>query len=407
MTATLRSVVAEHDTRGVRALLRANNPEAGLLVAAAAPDFTHRIELGWVLLEALGKRPDVTGQGRDDQLNWEVLHAWLIAHYVKTVVLLDAQWLPPQFIADLAGLVATCGLDLWLIAHLPVPEVYGDALSAWPHRDSRGGELVAALGLANPGSADAATSKRFPTVPEDNWPTFRHACAQGLAPEDFVLVDALFQKAFRAALPAFAADDVSEASVLTHLREALHQAATVSEMTVIIRGVQVAAHRSGWLLQVDPARLRNTAETMSRAAVNSPDTWRQLRAYRLPYRGAAVALAAAELNVGDMQRLRCRDVLTEGRRVVVAGQPRAVPDGADLYLRAQLNYRRFAGADDGDLLFADDAGPLRDRALADALRYPARELGIPVLDIARVRAPDPTSMRWRDRWGITLQRLTR
>ncbi len=407
MSPALHSVLTEHDTHGARLLAKANDPERGLVVAAASPDPHQRFELGWALLEALGKRHDVSGHGRHDELNWEVLHAWLIAHDVHTLVLLDAQWLPPRLVADIAGLVATCGLDVWLVAHRPVVNDYLDALAVWPYRAPAGADL-ARLIYREPGAEGSPSTSApwFPDVPADNWPTFRHACALALSPGAFEIVDERFRRSVALALEVFADQNPSEASVLRHLRQDLDTCVNVAEMTTVMRAVQVAAHRSGWLVQVNVARLRNTAELMSRAAITSPETWRRLRAYRYPFRGASVALAAAGLNVGEMESLHCADIESDGRTVRKGGHAVLVPVGAEIFVRAQLLFRQIQGAESADPFFADDRGALRSRDIADALRLPASELGVPVIDIATSRKPDPESTRWRDRWGITVQRLT-
>ncbi len=405
MSPALHSVIVEHDTRGVRLLAQKNDPEAGVLVVAAPPDSQRRFEMSWTLLESLGKRHDVTGYGRHDEHNWEVLHAWLLAHRVHTLVVLDAQWLPPLLVGDLAGLVATCSTDVWLVAHHPVSDAYLEALAGWPHRSTPGTELVKVVSRSTaPPKVPRAAA--FPDVPADNWPTFRHACATTLSTDEFDRVDVRFRAAVSAARSHFAKNDLDEPTVLAHLRLELDTCETVAEMTTVIRAMQVAAHRCGWLIQVNPARLRNTAELMSRAAVASPETWRRLRAYRFPYRGAAVALSAVNLNVGDMDALTCQEVSEDGQRVMAQGRTLDVTPGADLFIRAQLLYRRIQGSDPSDAFFADDRGPMRPRDLADALRQPASELGVPVIDTATSRMPDPTSARWRDRWGITVQRLT-
>lgn len=77
----------------------------------------------------------------------------------------------------------------------------------------------------------------------------------------------------------------------------------------------------------------------------------------------------------------------------------------DVYLRAQLTHRRIMGAGPDDPLFADDTGPLRDRLVAAALRAPATEVGVPVFDLATSRAAVLENSRWRQRWGISVQRL--
>ena len=106
----------------------------------------------------------------------------------------------------------------------------------------------------------------------------------------------------------------------------------------------------------------------------------RLRAYREPYRGAACALAAAELAPETMTSLTLGQVDPEGTSVTPSDRPAPVeiPQGADVYLRAQLWYRRLQGAGDSDLLFAGDSGPMRARYLADAVRCPLGEVGVPL-----------------------------
>ena len=407
MKAALHSVITEHDTHGARALGQASDPDKGVVVASVAPNLRRRFELGWALLEALGKSQDVSGHGRHDELNWEVLHAWLLAHRTAHLVLLDAQWLPLALIADLAGLVASCGVNVWLVAHHPVEQPYLDALDKWPHKSEKGGGLVEVLKSSMGNHLTSKVVKApFPDVPTDNWPTFRFACAQALSPGDFEVVDVAFHRAFAEALPFFSRAEMNEAAMVVHLRETLNQCVSVAEMITTVRAVQVAAHRSGWLLQADPVRILNTAHAMSRSAINAPETWERLRAYRLPYRGAAVAMAAVGMNIEAMERLSCGGANEEGTAVTLDETTVAISSGAAVFVRGQLAYRRIMGAKGSDPFFADENGPHNDRVLADALRAPARELGVSVPEIATGRTPDPTSKRWKDRWGLALLKLS-
>jgi len=60
----------------------------------------------------------VTGKGTSTE-DWQLLPAWLLAYGVEHLVLVDPERLHPAHVAELCGLAATCGLELWLVAHLP------------------------------------------------------------------------------------------------------------------------------------------------------------------------------------------------------------------------------------------------------------------------------------------------
>lgn len=106
-----------------------------------------------------------------------------------------------------------------------------------------------------------------------------------------------------------------------------------------------------------------------------------------------------------MMPLRLGDISDDGTTATVDNQSRTVPPAAAVFLRAQLLHRRIQGATGGELLFANDKGRFPDRALADAMRAMATELGVPVAPLATDRAAIATSGRWRTRWSISVQRL--
>ena len=179
-------------------------------------------------------------------------------------------------------------------------------------------------------------------------------------------------------------------------------------MMIEVRALQAAAYSADWSLSVDLPRFKAMAENMSAAAVESPETWRRLRAYREPYRGAACALAARELAVDTMLALRIDDVSADGRSVSVerngVREKFSVPPGAELYLRAQVWHRRFQGAVGTELLFATEEGPMTDRYLSSAIRAPASEVAVPLYS-QQVERGEVTAKRWVRRWGLAVQAL--
>lgn len=409
--ASIFTCVLEHTTAGVRRLRAASNPDRGLVVAAVPPDMRRSYPLTWELLEALGKERDITGAGRHEDLNWELAAAWFLAHDVRHLVLVDAQWLTPTLIPDVIGLAAVTGVSLWMVAHLPTTDTYAEALEGWPTSpaDPRVlAELVAAAGRRD--GADLG-EVNFPGLPADSYPTFRAEARRRLSPDEFAVVDQRLWAAYQSASSWFAAhspNEVDETSVLTYLRGRLDACACAEEMVIEVRGVQIAAHRAGWLVSAVVDRLVATAQNAPASAIHSPLTWRRLRAYREPYRGAVCALVACSMTLGAISSVTLCDVAADGTWLNAAGDPGTrrvdIPPGAELLMRAQVIHRQIQGACDQDLLFATEEGPMATRYLANAVRDALGDLGIPLFSQQVERAAvDPA--RWARRWGLSVQTL--
>lgn len=404
----IHHVLAEHDTNGARTIGRANNPDAGIIATRAAPDLRRRFELGWDLLECFGVRNDLTGAGRDDDASWDALISWLLAYRIRHVVLLDAQWLPRPLLDEVAALAALCGLELWLVAHHPVSTEHLDAIARWPHDTPPPAQLVGVVRAGLDTGRDPTPPLGFPAVPRDNFFTFRAEARRRLDPAAYAVVDERYRQAFTAAAKHVAAITVDEASVLEYLRGELNRCASTDEMFTVVRATQAAAFHAGWLVNADVVRLVVTAETASRAAIHDPDTWRRLRGYRDPYRGAACGFAAADIAITEMQAVTLADVAHDGATATVARDGSTVtvelPAGSRVFVRAQRVHRVNQDAEDTDLLFADQDEPMRDRFLVNALRAPILEIGVPLLSQA-TNWTRVDSKRWATRWGLSVQEL--
>lgn len=404
-------MVLEHTRDGVRRLRGASNPDAGLVVAAVPPDVRRSYPITWELLEGLGKVADISGAGRHEDLNWELVAVWILAHRVRHLVLVDAQWIPPRLFSDITGLAAVTGVTLWLVSHAPVPDGYAEAVEAWPIEAADPAELAALVTAAlRPQEEEGAPE--YPRLPTDSFLTFRAEAHRRLTQVEFALVDARLREAHRAAATWFGNQPkavVDEDSVLAYLRRRLHGCASAEEMLIEVRGVQVAAHNADWLVSADVTRLVATAQSASAAAVHSPHTWRRLRAYREPYRGTACALVACELALETIASLAVADVAGEGTAVAVkrtagSSEDVSLPEGAELFLRAQVIHRQIQGAGATDLLFATEDGPMRPKYLANAVRAAVTEVGVPLYSQQVERAEiDPG--RWARRWGLAVQAL--
>jgi hypothetical protein len=402
VTARLFHLITEFDTGGARKLGAANNPNAGVVVAAVPPDMRRGFELGWELLGALGKRDDVAGPGRNHDKNWDLVTAWMLAHPVSNLVLLDAQWLNPELVGDVAALAAVCDLTVWFVAHIPIDDKYAASIDVWPVRTGDPKALAAAL--RTPAPQHCATSG-FPTVPLDNWATWLAEVRQRLDGEAAAMVEQRYRSAFRSAsrfLESTAA--VEEATVLGHLRAELAACTTAHEMITVIRAVQAAAFAVGWLVHADLPRLLATAEHAARAAVNNPANFTSLIAYREPYRAVACALAALDLSTDQMRAITIADAAVDGATVSVDGATRAMPAGTALYLRAQLALRDLEGGRATDALIGGSDGAFRDRHLVNAVRSAIGDLGVPFISQTLSRTP-VDSNRWANRWGLAVQGL--
>lgn len=397
------------DVEVIRGIRAANSLEAGIVVAAVPPDIRRGYELTWELLEALGKQGDVSGAGREETLNWEVLAAWLLAHGVEHIVLVDAQWLRRSMLEDVIDLAAVTGATLWLVAQYPLEDQYEEAVGYWPIEPATPMDLATML-EATRSEVQPATEPDFPEVPSDNFVSFRSQARRQLDEDAFALVDERYRSAFGAAVEWFAHNmgSISEPSVLSLIRAQLHACACADEMMTVLRGIQAAAFRAGWLVSVELARLVATAERAAAAAIHSPATWVRLRAYREPFRGAACALAACELSLDAMSLMTLADVAADGSNVqadtgggVVTVE---VPEGASIYMRALVQHRVIQGASEDDLLFVRDDTTLESKYLADAIRCPITEVGVPLYS-QQVERADLDPKRWSRRWGLSVQEL--
>jgi transcriptional regulator with XRE-family HTH domain len=359
--AEIKTMVLEHTSDGVRRLRGGSNPDAGLVVAAIPPDVRRSYPITWELLEGLGKITDVSGAGRHEDLNWELVAAWILAHRVGHLVLVDAQWIPPRLFSDITGLAAVTGVTLWLVAHAPLPDSYAEAVEGWPTEVADPAALAALVSAALRPQEEEGSPK-YPRPPADSYLTFRAEARRRLTSVEFALVDARLHEAYEEAAGWFGDQPkaaIDEDSVLAYLRRRLHGCASAEEMLIEVRGVQVAAHNADWLVSADVTRLVATAQNASAAAVHSPHTWRRLRAYREPYRGGGLRVGGLRARARDdgvardrrrrRRRDRCRGQTggwlggcsgARGGRAVPPGAGDPSPDTGRWTHRPALRHRR-------------------------------------------------------------------
>lgn len=404
MRNTISLVTTDHDTDLARAIgQRAARPERGWAIAQVTPNLRRRHELGQDLLEALGKRHDVSGCGRNADRDWELLAAWLLAHPINNVVMLDAQWLPGPLLDELCLLAVSCQLTLWLVAHQPIGDHLPEQLERWPHQQTPIRDLVTAL--ANlPQRENDPVPEPFPEVPLDTFATFRAACRDRLASDEFHTVDQRYLQAAQQARDWFAGRNVTEEDLCGWLLEQIRPCQNSHEMLTVVRAVQAAALSAGWFVQVDLAAFLFAADATPPGVLTSPATWRQFQAYREPHRGAACALLANRCTAHQILDVTLGDIATDGRHVHVDGRNVDMPPTADLYLRAQRQMRVQQGADTTDPLFDTDDGKQEERAIPDAARQALKELGVPII-AEGIRRRKRSMASWVERLGISVQEI--
>lgn len=332
----------------VRFLTSLNDPDRGVVSIRIRPG-TRR--LGWIIrdiLAALGKRHDVTGKGRNDQTHTYHAETWLAAHRIRHLVAAGVETLTTDLAEQLVTLTAGAGIHLWAVTEHTLPAALVDVLTRWPTRPLHQHDFD------NRWRHHQETTPRphqageeWPMhVPDSDFPTFLADTRRLLPPDHATTVEHHYTTTVSAALGELdRATRPDEETITRIVRRHLADSPTVPAAVTTLRAVQTACFHRGWHLQVDVATLLARGDTHLHAAAHHPDTWRRLRAYHQPYRGAVCAAVAAGLDLDGASRLTIADIDPDGRHITSPdGQILAVPTGADLYLRALHTQRTLDGA---------------------------------------------------------------
>ena len=192
---TLMVVVNETDDPQQMAGLRAlHSLPSGVVVCDPAP---LRSSLQWLaadLLDALGKRDDFTGTGRNAEKGWARSVMWLIAERVTDLVILRAGALAPAQWVQLCQIAAICQTRLWMVVlGRPMTSAQTRVTQDWPFRHA-GYAQLAKIGRRKAGTraSTAATAAPLPDVPSVDFTVFRAVARKVLSASDFARVDALF-----------------------------------------------------------------------------------------------------------------------------------------------------------------------------------------------------------------------
>lgn len=390
--------------------------DEGRLVCEAPPDSRRFIALADQAFEAMGKDIDSEGSGRSSAASWRLLLVWLLGEDVDHLFVNRAHLLDRREWESLFALAAAAGVQLWLIAQAhPLRRGLREAALDWPLQEFEFEEFVARWEERGDPSSDQGseqalvdeTDAGFPAVPEADFPTFRAACSELLAPSDFAVVDRAYIRAFNAAT---AWRDGEAETMLRSLARHLDESRSGDEAIVGLRAAQAALLRRGWFLRVDPAKVELVkAEAQTRNIDHA--ALAKLRRYVHPARaGAAVLAMVSGWSPSQLAALKIGDLGLDGRARVVRlkGESWTLPSGATPPVRALMAQRRFDGGGAEDSLFVTGRGerlrPITTAALRWWLRRMTHETG---LSLARSWNVDATEdIRWRARkMGIGLVRL--
>jgi hypothetical protein len=383
-----------------KSLLPNTDPATGVVTATGRPT-RHAWAVGQTVLAAMGVRLDLTGAGRRHGEDLELLTAWLTAHNVQVLVIRHATNIANlEVLDDLLHVTTTTGTDLALTCD----DTVGHHLIDWVTErsgtiDTTHQPLLRRLNEvrrdATVNETDTGMGTEGPVLlPRVDFYKFRARCRDLLTPTEFAAVDARYVHVFRQ-VQANPFASVTEAS--TRLTEAIEGSDHPGYALTTIRAAQAAMFTYGLLLKVNLDYFLNGVRDREHRRL-TPTEVHALRAYRTPWRSAAVLLRDADLTRDQITSLTLGNVTVDGDLTGVNHAP-LLPQ-ARLYLRAQRLFRTIHGATDADPFITEAA-----RYVAQAQRRASADLNLP-----RTPTHEAADSRRCDRWqtnlGVSLLPLT-
>lgn len=421
LTAGFTVLHVRNDDDAVLHARLANAPDSGRLAIRVRPGMRR---LDWVtraLLGALGVDLGAAGNGRNADENLQLLPVRLAARRIGDILVEGAETLTASMLTDLVLLAAAARARLWLVTAPPVAETVTVGLADWcatevplADADAYWPGLVDDAGEPGPrdpapgpvggdpiGAAEAAEPRQLPLTDAT---TLLATARRQLTPAEAAWVDRRLRAAADGAADLLTDADPAQLTdpVAGWLLRRYDTAGTLTQFVTDVRGLQIAALWRGLLVQVDIPALLGTASAAPSAAARIPEVWQRLRAYRLPVRAAACALAAARLGSAAICAVTLADTATDGRTVHVDGRPVDIEAGAAEYVAEQRLLRLASGAPaDAPLLTKSNGNALNDKGLARLISEVRTELGVVVTSrlVERTAPNGATTLR---RWGVTV-----
>lgn len=390
---------------------------------APSPGKNGKAVLSGDILEALGKRHDVTGRPRNSTAQAELVPLWLTAHQTRRLIVAPTQRVHPDDLLDLVDLTQATATQIVLgCDHGFVDTVMHAVRSAdpvqiaWPsnlpntldptHGTTPGHPAGSRLWPGVDSGNQIGKAHRWgapTTIPTVEYWTFYATARRLLTPEQFAPVHDLYTSV-HARLTTWL-HDIDHANNLTadlahdSLKTIVEEQDSIDAVTTAIRAAQAAYHQAGWYLAVDERELRNGLVRFPRANTD-PTTYDLLRGYYEPLRAATVALYLAGATCTQIRNTTIGDLAAwhADHTRPVAGI--TVHERAHPYLRAALLARTLEGP-----THTDPAFPGAERRVRLDIRQAATDLGIHIGD-ANLDETTPIGARRVPRRVIKLERLT-
>lgn len=345
------------------------------------------------ILHGLGKCRDVGGRGRNQSVDVKLAAAWMNAHRVPALVVIDAQRLDPRILKSLVTLATNADTDLWLLHRPPRDDTFLRALTRRADDEQRL-DAVPTPAAASPAPQHASVD--LPAVPPHDFHVFAAAVEQALSVQD--ACDVIDELRTHAATVHDALNHATDpaVAVAAALVRSLQDAPPDNRLVTRVRATQVAAWNHDLHVSVNLTTLLHSEE---RPRLRPADAGTALAAYRQPYRAVTWLLAAHRIGLADAAALPLDAAAADGATITTPEGTVTVPEELTAAVRAQRNLRLADGADNTDPLL--DHTP---KALGYALSDAGTDLGLAVHGRVAERST-LTDTAWLKKLGIQIRPL--
>jgi len=326
---------------------------AGRLLVQVSADGRNLEWLAKDVAIGLGKDVDLSGSGRNAQESWERVMAWVAGERVEHILVSRAHHLDRHRWELLIELASLSGSSLWLVVQVGVlNRNLRETVRDWPCRSLGFDEFVALQraaylpSQAPPGTGGAA----FPTVPDDDFTSFRSSCRGLLAPAAFAVVDGVFLQVRSQTGDWLRAQPSRDEEGIAGYLGGLLRAGSIHEQVTRLRGAQTAFFWAGFKVRVDIERLTAVSGMDTQREIDESAA-RKLRLYLHPTYAAVGLIAAMGVGPHQLVAATMADVDEDGSTVRMGGHFHSIPVFARDILRAHLAQRWLQGAGDDNILF--------------------------------------------------------